>query len=173
MAAEERAGRLGVITRGAEAIEAGVVAGMIGGVVMLTFLCTWAVATDRNVLVPLQWFGGLFYRNDALHMGFSSAFWGIAVHLGFSAALGVPLALFLGADTDPMISAVTGIVYALFAWLVLTFLILPWADPVMSRAVWENPIIWFSAHVPYGATLSLGVQLRHALADRERELEHA
>jgi hypothetical protein len=72
-----------------------------------------------------------------------------------------------------MAATASGIVYGLFAWLLLTFLVLPVVDPFMARAVAGSPIAWFASHVPYGATLSLGTQIRRALDARERALEHA
>jgi hypothetical protein len=163
----------GAVTRRAESIEAGAAAGMIGGVAMLVLLCTWAIATNHNVLEPLQWFGALFYGDDALRMGFGSALWGLVIHLAVATALGVPFAMFVGEDPDAMTATGAGIVYGLFAWLVLTFILLPLVVPTMARAVAQNPIIWFAAHVPYGAALSLSVQIRHALDVRERRLQHA
>jgi hypothetical protein len=171
----KRAGerRPGALTRGAEALEAGAAAGMIGGCAMLTFLVVYALATGRGVLEPLQWFGSLFYRSGAQEAGFSSAFWGLVIHLGVSSALGVPFAALVGGDTDPMAATAAGIVYGLFAWLVLTFVVLPIVDPTMAHAVAQAPIAWFAAHVPYGATLSLADQFRAGLDARERRLQHA
>lgn len=167
------AARPGRITRTAEALQAGAAAGLIGGLAMLTLLLVHTIVTGGSVLEPLQWFGGLFYGQGAADAGFSSAAWGLAIHLAVSAALGVPFAFLVGPDVHPMTATLAGIVYGLFAWLVLTFVVVPIVDPFMARAVGEVPIAWFASHVPYGGALALADQFRELLAQRDRAVQHA
>ena len=167
--------RAGAGTRVAEAIEAGAVAGVIGGVAMVLFLVTFMVATGRFALEPLQLFGGTFYGPRALSpaAGFGPVIWGLALHLAVAAALGIVFSLVVSGDADPIVVTTSGIVYGLLAWLLLTFLVLPFVDPMMSRSLADFPFAWFAAHVPYGATLALASQFREALSARERARQRA
>jgi hypothetical protein len=143
--------------------KAGVAAGVLGGLGMAAFMMTYCAFTGAGLLTPLKLFGATFYRGSALGPGFGAAFWGLVLHLAVSAALGVLFSAMFRADTAPLFEVAAAIVYALFAWLILTFLVLPVVDPVMRRAVPSMSAAWFGSHVVYGSVLGATKQLKRLL----------
>ncbi len=144
-------------------VKAGIVAGLLGGLAMAAWLMVFTWFTGRGVLTPLKLFGGLFYGRNALAPGLGPAFWGLVAHLALSAALGVLFAAIFHREVAPLAEVASAIVYALLAWVLLTFVVLPVVNPLMREAVPSLSMAWFGAHVVYGGVLGVAQQLRRAV----------
>src|SRR5216683_7741347 len=75
-------------------IAAGIAAGMVGGILMIGFMMTYASVTGAGVTMPLKALGALVYGVESLIAGPTAMVVGALIELGFSMVLGILFALF-------------------------------------------------------------------------------
>jgi hypothetical protein len=150
----------------AEIFKAGVISGLIGGALM----AAWAmVATSALGLGPFavpQLIGAAFRGPEALLKGASTIALGVMLHLIVSAAFGVLFTMLVRRDTPRGIAVLAGVAYALGVFVLMTFVVVPVVNPVMSNRVSMMIGTVLMMHVLYGIALGLAPTLRRRFSRR-------
>ncbi|HET9595946.1 MAG TPA: hypothetical protein VFP65_10215 [Anaeromyxobacteraceae bacterium] len=152
--------------RGAAAalVEAGVVTGLIAGGAMLFFLCVASGWLGPGFLAPVKAFAGVLLRRGALGGGSGATVLGLLVHGAVSVCIGVAFtAIAVRERTGPMASVGAGILFAIGAWVVMTFVAARFLDPPLWELARSMPFTWFAAHLVYGMAMGWARQLRDEL----------
>lgn len=152
--------------RGAAAalVEAGAVAGLIAGAAMLLFVCTASGWVGPGFLAPVKAFAGVVLRRGAIAGGSGATVLGLLVHGAASVCIGVAFtAIAVRERTGPMASVGAGILFAIGAWVLMTFVVARFLDPPLWELARAMPFTWFAAHVVYGMAMGWARQLRDDL----------
>jgi hypothetical protein len=133
-----------------KALEGGMVAGMIGG----CFVALWSMASAAiagyGLLFPFNMMGATFGGPEALIGNAGVMLWGLSVHLVVSVILGILYAFMVRPEVQNMTSLFGGIVYGMAVLAVMTYVVLPWANPILHQRVWMMPTSWFFIHAVFG-----------------------
>jgi hypothetical protein len=149
---QRRGGELGVI------LKAGSAAGVLAGASMLLFVMFAAGWRGFGVLAPVQAFAGLFLGRGALGGGWGPSLLGLAVHGAVSLSLGVLFTAIALRRTGPIESVGAGVMLAVIAWAVLTYVVVPLTNPALREVTGEVPIAWFGGNVVFGMVVALARQ---------------
>jgi len=133
---------------------AGIGAGIVGGILMIGFLMTYARLTGAGLTSPLKAVGALVYGVEALVAGPVALLTGASIQLGFAIVLGILFALCVTRRTSIVSASFAGIAMGIAVWLLMVLLVLPLANPTMAARVALIPLAYFIAHVLYGLGLS-------------------
>jgi hypothetical protein len=146
----------------ARLIAHGASAGTFAALVMGLCLMLITASDGASFFAPLEWIGAIYLRDTwAAHPALAS-FLGLATHLAFGASCGAAFALFSRrAPTMAARLAMAGMSSA-GLFLAMTFVILPWVDPVLARSIDHGA--FFLCHLTYAAALSLALPLPQAEA---------
>jgi hypothetical protein len=150
-------------TEGSKVIARGALAGVLSAIVMGI---QWMVISGVNgagFFTPLALIGATFTREAWMTSFAGSVVTGTLLHLFTGAALG---ALFAFLTRDMVESGnrfAAGIAYGATVFLVMTFLVLPWANPVLFYGVDKG--VYFLVHLVYGAILPLAMTRRHVYVE--------
>jgi hypothetical protein len=151
---------------------AGAVAGLIAGVLMAMWSMGYAAYQGLGFFLPLKLIAATFLGVNAIIGGFWVLLLGVLIHLSVSAGWGVvfgALARRLGVGA----STALGGIYGLAVYLLMTFLVLPWIDPVMRARVEVTMTSFLIAHLVFGIALGLltpvlrGAASRHEVQRRD------
>jgi hypothetical protein len=103
-------------------------------------------------------------RRAAIGGGWGATVLGLLVHGVMSVCIGVAFtALVVRERTGPMASVGMGVLFAIGAWVLMTFLVARVVDPALWQLARASPFSWFGAHVVYGIALGWAGQLRDDL----------
>jgi len=133
---------------------AGIAAGVVGGILMIGFLMTYASLTGGGLTTPLKAVGALVYGVEALVAGPMALLTGASIQLGFAIVVGILFALCVTRRTSLLSALFAGISIGIAVWLLTDLLVLPLANPIMAARVALIPLAYFVAHVLYGLGLS-------------------
>jgi len=136
-------------------LAAGIVAGMIGGFVMLAFMMTYAGLTGAGATMPLKAIAALVYGVEALVAGPDAMLVGASIQLGFSILLGILFALFMSRATSTLAALCGGTLVGIVIWLAMDLVLLPYWDPTMADRITLMPLPYFIAHLLYGFGLAM------------------
>ena len=153
-----------------EIIDAGMIAGLVGGVAMVLLATVYAAAAGIGFWQPVRAIAATIMGASAVQAGAGAVLLGLAVHLCMSMILGVIFA----AATPREVSAAPALVFGTFAGLstlvIMNLIVLPFVDPsARSHLMWGTapgaiPVsIAFAMHMLYGVGLSLAPSLRRRL----------
>jgi hypothetical protein len=146
----------GLARRRAVVMSAG--AGVLAALVMGAVLMIVSAARGLGFFTPVELIGATFVGADWSTSPAAAFALGMATHLAIGAGLG---ALFgeMVSDVDPLGSRLAaGVAFGAATFLVMTFLVLPWANPIMYYSVDKG--LFFLAHLVFGATLPLALARR-------------
>ena len=132
----------------------GITAGIVGGILMIGFLMTYASLTGAGLTTPLKAVGALVYGVEALVAGPVAILTGASIQLGLAIVLGILFALCVTRRTSTVSALFAGIAIGIAVWLLMDLLVLPLAYPTMAARVALIPLAYFIAHVLYGLGLS-------------------
>lgn len=146
----------------------GIAAGLAGAVVMGLIAMIVAAAYGTGFWTPMQLIGATYLGVDWGDAPLWAAGLGIATHLVIGAAFGV-LFVALTRNVHNMGAKIAaGLAYGAAVYLFMTYLVMPWADPVMYVAI--NKGLFFLYHLAYGLTLPLALPTRRrVMFPRRRE----
>jgi hypothetical protein len=133
---------------------AGIAAGIVGGILMIGFLMTYAGLTGAGLTTPLKAAGALVYGVEALVAGPLALLVGASIQLGFAIVLGILFALCVSRSTSTVSALFAGVAIGIAVWLLMDVLVLPLTNPVMAARVALIPLAYFTAHILYGFGLS-------------------
>src|SRR6266852_6218215 len=86
-----------------------IAAGMVGGILMMGFMMTYASVTGAGVTMPLKVLGALGYGVESLIAGPTAMLVGDLIQLGFSMVLGILFAPFVSRGTSTIAALFAGI----------------------------------------------------------------
>jgi len=155
-----------------DVIVSGVVAGVLGGIVMALFLAVCALEAGMDPLHPLRVIGSTFGGPEALEGGGGVVAFGAALHLTTSALFGVVLAALIPRDFPSGCAIGVGAAYGLFTLGVMMSVVVPAVNPLFRPEMQPVGGSWVIAHVLYGLALGFVPALRRRLA-REAVEEQA
>ncbi len=144
-----------------EIIAPGVEAGLIAGAVMLLLAVIHAQLTGLGFTWPLQRVADGVLEGRAASQGASGAIAGAAIHFAVSAVWGVLFVALAPRGIPLMAAAGLGLAFGLMVFLVMTWMVVPWADDAMWQTVPKS--VLFLYHLVFGALLPLGVPLRRQI----------
>lgn len=149
-----------------KALEGGVIAGLLGG----CFVALWAMAsaayTGYGAHFAFNLVGATFEGPEALIGGTGVVFWGLGVHLTVSVILGILYAFMVRPEVQNMTSLFGGIVYGMAILAMMTYVVLPWANPVLHQRVWMMPASWFFTHALFGLGVASVPMLERHLGEQ-------
>src|SRR6266851_5697930 len=134
---------------------AGIAAGMVGGILMMGFMMTYASVTGAGVTMPLKALGALVYGVESLIAGPTAMVVGALIQLGFSIVLGILFALFVSRGTSTMAALFAGIAVGIVIWVAMDLCVLPFTNPTMAARIALMPLAYFVAHLLYGVGLAM------------------
>jgi len=160
---------------------AGVVAGAIGGILMIGFMMGYAEFKGAGMATPLKGLGAFIYGVEALVAGPEAMLVGALLQLGFAIVLGLFFALFISRGTSIVASVFGGVFLAIVVWAAMQLVVLPLENPTMAARVALIPGAYFCAHLILGLALGLmSVLVRrfsrgayHLEPVRDRRVGHA
>ncbi len=139
-----------------DAIAAGALAGLLGGVVMALAMMIRADAIGTGFWLPMRSIAATWYGVDALIAGAGAVAIGIATHLAVSAGWGALFGFASGEERSTGVSFLIGVAYALGIWGVMTYLALPWFNGTFEARLALQPFwFWFGLHLLFGGTLGI------------------
>lgn len=160
---------------------AGLVAGMLGGILMIACMMGYAQAMGAGMMTPLKALAAFVYGVEAFVVGSDAILTGALLQLGSAIVLGILFALFISRRTSMLAAMFAGIIVGLAVWAAMELYVLPYQNPTMAARIALMPIGYFGAHLLYG--LSLGMtpvfvrafskERRHDRESHERAHPHA
>lgn len=132
-------------------VETGVVAGI--AMAMVTMLTSYFMGT--GFLTPLLLISATFFGQAALAGGVGVIAAGVVLHMMNSAVFGVIFAYITRQASSGGTYLWAGLAFGIAIWAMITFAVLPVADPIMRQHVAMTPIPWFVNHLVFGAMLAL------------------
>jgi hypothetical protein len=151
-------------------LEAGALAGGAGAVLMMVWWMAQAAATGYGPLFPLNQVGAAFRGAEALVGGPTVMLSGLFLHAVTSIVFGTLFSAAVTTKTRLPSSLIGGMVYAMLVLLFMTYVVLPYANPIMRPRVVASPGAWFFSHVAFGLGVGLAPLIKRRLAGR-RALE--
>jgi hypothetical protein len=167
-----------------EIVEAGTVAGLVGGVAMALFASVCAAAAGIGFWTPMKAVAAIAVGTGAYEMGIRAVLLGIAIHVLTSTVLGVLFASVTPRDVLPATALVLGASAAVVILVLMNLVVLPtydWTAPSVgptsrSHLMWGNvpgrvpgPSTLLT-HLIYGAGLALAPALRRRFGASSRSL---
>ena len=136
-------------------IAAGIVAGALGGILMIGCMMIYANVTDAGATMPLKALGALVYGVEALVVGSMAMLAGAGIQLGFSIVLGILFALFTSRRTSIVAALFAGLAVGSVIWVAMDLFALPYMNPTMAARIALMPMAYFVAHLLFGIGLGL------------------
>jgi uncharacterized membrane protein YagU involved in acid resistance len=133
---------------------AGIAAGIVGSMLMMGFMMTYAGVTGAGVTMPLKALGALVYGVEALVAGPIAMLVGALIQLGFSIVLGILFALFVSRRTSTIAALFPGIAIGVAVWVAMDLFVLPVANQTMAARIALMPLAYFIAHLLHGVGLA-------------------
>jgi hypothetical protein len=143
-----------------EMVLPGLSGGMLAGLLMASAAILAATFAGLSPGYPLQLVAAILMGPSSLELGLGSALLGLVVHLLISGAWGVLYASMLPRGASYAYGAGFGLLFGLGAFLVMTYMVLPWLNPVAWRAF--APLVHLPFHLLFGAALVAVLPLRRA-----------
>lgn len=146
----------------------GLIAGTGGAVaVALASMIHMTVASPEEGWLPMKMVAATWLGVGALIGGNLTVALGLATHFGVSIGWAIVLTLLLGRRDNPMLTWIAAFLWgAVVVYFLMTWLALPWLDPVMHArvniaAAWW----WWVLHAIYGAVVGLLLIMRARTRD--------
>jgi hypothetical protein len=133
----------------------GGLSGIVAGLLMALAGMLASAAREEGFWTPLRLIGATLYGPDALSLGAAPVVVGLLLHLLVSAFWAVLFSFTVRPDTPVAGSFTTGLIYGVVVWAIMTFTIVPWADPLLATRLADFGTSWFGLHLLYGAGLAV------------------
>lgn len=136
----------------------GIAAGLAGAVVLALIAMIVAAATGQGFFTPVQLIGATYLGADWANAPVWSGVLGLVTHLVIGAAFGVLFVALTRNITNMGAKVAAGLAFGAAVYLFMTFLVMPWANPVMYGSIDRG--LFFLYHLAYGLTLPLALPMR-------------
>src|SRR5579862_2541604 len=120
-------------------LAAGIVAGVIGGLLLIGTMVTYADVTGAGWDTPLKALGAFVYGLESYITGPVPMLAGALIQLGFSIVVGIIFALFVSRATSVIATMIVGMLVGLAVWVAMDLALMP--------------IAYLAAHVLFGIGL--------------------
>ena len=150
----------------AATLEAGAVTGASGAVLMLAVLMVQAAVTGYGALFPLNLIGATFRGPEALVGGAGVMLTGLFLHAIVSLIFGTLFSIAVIRRPHLAPTIVVGIGYGLLILLFMTYVVLPYANPMMRQRVIATPGAWFFSHVAFGLGVGMAPLIKRLFKPR-------
>jgi hypothetical protein len=152
--ADRPAEHRGVDTK--ENLLAGILAGITGAILMALWSMGYSAAQGLGFFLPMRLIAATLFGVEALVGDAGVLLVGMMIHLATAGVWGALFALLLPRHAGYAVSLFAGLVWGLLIVLIaMTFLILPWVDPIMRERVALTTFSWIVTHLIYGVVLGL------------------
>ena len=148
------------------ALEAGAVTGASGAVLMLAVLMVQSSVTGYGALFPLNLIGTTFRGPEALVGGAGVMLTGLFLHAVASLIFGTLFSIAVVRRPHLAPTLVVGIAYGLLILLFMTYVVLPYANPMMRQRVVATPGSWFFSHVAFGLGVGMAPLIKQLFKPR-------
>lgn len=157
------------LTRGRQSIFGpGIGAGIAAAIVMGLVWMIVAAARGTGFWTPMMWIGATYLGVDWTDVPAWAAVLGVGTHLVLGAAFGLLFAALARNVRAAGARAAAGLVYGAAVYLFMTYLVLPWADPVMYVVIDKG--LFFLYHLAFGFVLAFAMPVRRVtFVPRRRE----
>jgi hypothetical protein len=153
MASREASGSAHRPSTGAR-LEAGIAAGIVGSLLTMGFMMTYADVTGAGLTMPLKALGAFVYGVEALVAGPAAMLVGALIQLGFLIVLGILFALFVSRGTSTLAALFAGMAFGIVIWVAMDLIVLPFMNPTMEARIALMPLAYLIAHLLYGFGLA-------------------
>lgn len=133
----------------------GALAGLAGALVMGVVFMIISAASGQGFFTPVMLIGATFLGGSALNLPVWASVLGLVTHLIVGAAFGALFVALARNITSNSLKLAAGVTYGAAIYLFMTFLVLPWANPVMYGSIDKG--VFFLLHLLYGAVLPLAL----------------
>lgn len=148
------------------ALEGGAMAGLIGGVVSALWSMAYFAISGYGLLFPFYLIGATFGGADALVGGSGVILWGLVLHIGTAIVLGVLYAFMVTPQVQNVSSLLGGVVYGMAILAAMTYVVTPWANPILHQRIALMPASWFVTHALFGLGVAVVPMLERYLGRR-------
>ncbi len=149
--------------RAKEIVAAGALGGILGGTAMMFFLMLDLGGLGLGFVSPYAAIAAVFLGPVALVGGPGALVLGGAIHVVVCVVLGVLFAALVPRETGGGPALAYGLAAGALTLVVMSFAVLPWANPTLDSRVRFFEVSWLFAHVLFGVGLALVPALRRAL----------
>ncbi|RKH56735.1 hypothetical protein [Corallococcus aberystwythensis] len=148
-----------------DAVLPGALAGTLGAFAMAVLACAFTAVLHGEPWRPALLVAGLFLRDGSAH-GAVAVLLGLFIHFAVAGGLATNFALLLPRRGTAVSALCLGLLYSLGLWAVMTWLVIPFASPPLSR---EAPsALLLLLHVAFGAALGTVPAFRDVLTRADR-----
>lgn len=147
----------------------GAMVGASSALIMIMVFMIVSAATGSGFFTPINLIGATYLGSGFGALPVWSAVLGFFTHLAVGAAFGTLFVAMARNISAPGVKLAAGLAFGAAVYLFMTFLVLPWADPIMYDAVDKG--LWFLLHLLYGAVLPFA--LPHARSEASERRRHA
>jgi hypothetical protein len=145
----------------------GVAAGVIGALVMGLIAMIVSAAAGAGFFMPVMLIGATYLGEGFNDAPAWSAILGFITHLVVGGAFGALFVALARNITATSAKLAAGVAYGAAVYLFMTFLVMPWADPVMYASIDKG--LFFLFHLVYGAIVPLALmRAPRAFGDQRR-----
>jgi len=149
-------------------IPAGILGGVAAGIAMAVVAMLVSAAMGQSLFTPVYLISGVFLGASALAGGIGPFLVGLLVHLFVSSVFGVIFAMMTPRVLSQGKTLTRGLIYGVVLWAIMTYAVLPWANPVMFNQVAQIPGWFLFQHLVFGGTLVLIPRLEKNFTQRSR-----
>jgi hypothetical protein len=142
---------------------AGAFTGLVAGLAMALCAMLGAAGAGERFFLPAELVAAALYGPQALGRT-DAIFAGVVVHLLVAAAWGMLFAAIVTTPTTRFETFLGGLFYGIFIWVVMTFVVLPLADPTMHARALADAGFSLVDHLIFGAGMALLIPIRERLA---------
>lgn len=147
----------------ANTVRAGVITGVFAGSMMMVFMVLYSGGIGAAYWLPPKLIDAMSDGVVALVGGPGVVVAGLAIHLIVSVVWATLFALLMDRRWSALTAMAHGILYSFAVWAIMTYLVMPWANPTMNPRIHAMMGMWICAHVIFGACLAIAPPLRRAL----------
>jgi hypothetical protein len=137
----------------------GISAGVLAAIIMGLVLVILSSLRGMGFWTPVELIGATYVGRNWIAMPVVSTLAGLGTHLVLGAFFGVLFRAMTRNVLNNGIRIAAGMAYGAVLFLVMTFLVLPWANPVMYATM--NRGLFFLAHLVFGLALPLALPMTH------------
>jgi hypothetical protein len=149
-------------------LQAGAVAGLIGGVVMALFAMLYGATLGSGLLTPLKLVAATWRGVDALTGGAGAVLLGLLTHLAVAIGWGVLFSWAVRREAQSVVTVGWGLVFGVGVMIIMRFFVLSWADATLRQRIPFSRGAWLVGHLLFGACLGLVPWLQHRFAKSEQ-----
>ncbi len=152
---------------------AGTSAGIIGGMLMIAFMMTYADATGAGLTTQLKALGAFVYGVEAFVLGPEAMVVGALLQIGLAIVLGILFALFISRATSSLAALCGGIIVGIVVWVAMDLLVLPYENPTMADRMALVPLPYFIAHLLFGFGLGMTPAFMRTFSGERRHAKNS